>query len=66
MDLNCKLIEKTFTTDDGQSRSYTAIRFNLADGSNLDIAIKGDKARLLKLSNGVKFPEIDKDIWEDR
>ena len=66
MNLSCKLIEKTFKDDEGISHSYYVLSFPLVDNSNLDITIKGDKARLLKLSNGTKFPEIDREIWEEK
>lgn len=56
MKLECELQEKTFKTKEGDDRKYTALVFKLADGSELNVAIKGDKAKLLKLSNN-----IDKD-----
>lgn len=61
MELECKLIEKSFKDADGNIHAYYVLSFELADGSNLEISVKGDKAKLLKLSNS-----IDKDIWEDR
>lgn len=61
MELNCKLIEKTFTDKEGVSRNYNALEFTLSDGSTLEVTLKSDKARLLKLSNTQK---IDKDFWE--
>lgn len=63
MKLNCTLSVKTFTDKDGNERSYNCLVFELGDGSTLDVAIKGDKAKLLKLSNSLK---TDKDFWEDR
>lgn len=66
MELKCKLIEKSFKDADGQSHAYYVLSFDLADNSSLEVPIKGDKAKLLRLSNNVKFPEIDKSIWEDR
>lgn len=59
MDLNCKLIEKAFTDKDGLSRNYFVLQFTLSDGSTLDVTLKGDKARILKLSNS----QVDKDFW---
>ena len=50
MDLKCKLLEKTFKDADGQSHAYYVLSFDLADGSNLEVSLKGDKAKLLKLS----------------
>lgn len=65
MELKCKLIEKTFKDADGQSHAYYVLSFKLADGSDLDISIKGDKAMLLKLSNSLseKSPETD-NFWK--
>lgn len=65
MELNCKLIEKSFKDSDGQSHSYYVLSFILADGSYLDISIKGDKAMLLKLSNSLseKSPETE-NFWK--
>lgn len=59
MELHCKLIEKTFKDNDGISHSYYVLSFELADGSNLEISVKGDKAKLLKLSNNLndKMPD---------
>lgn len=53
MELICKLIEKTFTDKDGVVHPYQVLSFELYDGSRLDIPIKGDKAKLLKLSNSL-------------
>ena len=53
MDLKCKLLEKSFKDADGQSHAYYVLAFNLADNSTLEISVKGDKAKLLKLSNNV-------------
>lgn len=65
MELNCKLIEKSFKDSDGQSHVYYVLSFRLADGSDLDISIKGDKAMLLKLSNSLseKSPETE-NFWK--
>lgn len=61
MELSCKLVEKTFKDADGQSHAYYVLSFELADGSDLEISVKGDKAKLLKLSSNVKS---DKEFWE--
>ncbi len=45
-----KLEKKSFTTDDGQKRDYYVLAYPLADGSLLEIPVKGDKAKLLILS----------------
>lgn len=50
MTLECKLVKKTFNTDDGQNREYYALVFELADGTSLDVTLKGDKAKLLVMS----------------
>ena len=64
MELKCKLLEKTFKDADGQSHVYYVLSFALADNSTLEISVKGDKAKLLKLSNNLKFPELDNNIWD--
>lgn len=51
MELICKLIEKTFIDKDGVSHPYQVLSFELFDGSKVEIPIKSDKAKLLKLSN---------------
>ena len=53
MELKCKLLDKTFKDSDGQSHVYYVLAFRLADDSILEISVKGDKAKLLKLSNNV-------------
>lgn len=51
MDFSCKLIKKTFHTQDtGEVREYYALVFDLADGSKVEQSIKGDKAKLLVMS----------------
>lgn len=50
MNLTMKLEKRNFTTEDGQKRDYYVLSHPLADGSNLEISVKGDKARLLILS----------------
>lgn len=62
MDLECKLVEKAFTDDTGSSRKYYVLEFNLADGSTLEVTIKSDKAKLLRLSHDIsskKMPDVD-------
>lgn len=65
MELNCKLVKKTFTADDGSARDYFVLQFKLIDGSTLDVSLKGDKAKLLVLSANLdkekepKMPELD-------
>lgn len=70
MNLDCTLIEKTFNTPDGENRKYYVLKFTLADGSNLEVSVKGDKAKLLIMSHNFvsktsqKLPDIpffDKD-----
>ena len=53
MELKCKLLEKSFKDADGQSHVYYVLSFDLADNSTLEISVKGDKAKLLKLSNNL-------------
>lgn len=59
MELKCKLIEKSFTDNEGLSHNYYVLEFKLSDGSTLEQSIKSDKARLLKLSEKV----ADRDFW---
>lgn len=63
MDLKCKLLEKSFKDADGQSHAYYVLSFELADGSELEISVKGDKAKLLKLSNNLNDKMPDNDFW---
>lgn len=63
MDLNCKLIKKTFTSENGEVREYNVLQFPLSDNETLDISIKKDKANLLRLSNKINFPE--KPFWSE-
>lgn len=53
MELNCKLIEKSFTDADGKSHAYYVLSFDLTDTEILEIPVKGDKAKLLKLSKSI-------------
>ena len=53
MELNCKLIEKTFIDKDGVNHPYYVLSFDLIDDSKIEIPIKGDKAKLLKLSHSL-------------
>ena len=64
MNLKCKLLEKSFKDADGNSHAYYVLSFDLADGSNLEVSLKGDKAKLLRLSNNVNDKMPDKDFWE--
>lgn len=59
MTLECKLIEKSFTDKEGQSHKYNCLQFELSDGSTLEITVKGDKAKLLRLSN----QKPDDEFW---
>ena len=65
MELNCKLEEKNFKDADGISHSYNVLVFKLADGSKLEITVKGDKAKLLRLSNNLNDKMPDNDFWKD-
>lgn len=64
MELKCKLLEKSFKDADGNSHAYYVLSFDLADGSNLEVSLKGDKAKLLKLSNNVNSNEMPKNFWD--
>ncbi|MBO5375319.1 MAG: hypothetical protein J6A52_00540 [Bacilli bacterium] len=51
MDLNCKLVKKTFNAKDtGEVREYYSLVFNLADGSTIEQTVKSDKAKILIMS----------------
>lgn len=50
MNLNCKLVKKTFKTDDGKEQEYYVLLFDLADDSSLEVSLKSDKAKLLIMS----------------
>ena len=63
MELQCKLIEKSFKDAEGLNHAYYVLSFELADGSNLEISVKGDKAKLLKLSNNLNDKMPDNDFW---
>lgn len=54
MDIRGKLVGRKFTTPEGQERDYYVIEINLADGSTLELPIKGDKARLLIMSQAIQ------------
>lgn len=51
MELKCKLLEKSFNGSDGNTHFYYVLSFNLIDGSTLEVSLKSDKAKLLKISN---------------
>lgn len=63
MELNCKLIEKSFIDADGKSHAYYVLSFNLADSSTMELPVKGDKAKLLRLSNNLKEKDDNKSFW---
>lgn len=51
MTLECKLVRKTFIDKDtNEPREYFVLVFELADGTSLDVTLKGDKAKLLQMS----------------
>ena len=59
MDFNCKLVKKTFTTKDNETREYYVLQFNILKDEVLEITIKSDKAKLLMLSqNSLSFPDF--------
>lgn len=53
MDLKCKLVKKTFTSENGEVREYFVLEFPIADNETMEITIKKDKAQLLLLSQKV-------------
>lgn len=46
--------KKTFTNENGQTIEYYVLTRKLIDGSEISVAIKGDKAKLLLLSLAVE------------
>ena len=62
MDLNCKLVKKTFTTQNGELREYYVLEFTIANNETLEITIKKDKAQLLLLSQKIT-PLSEKPFW---
>ncbi len=62
MELKCELLEKQFKDENGNNHPYYVLSFKLADGSNLEISVKGDKAKLLRLSNNLNNTP-DNDFW---
>ena len=50
MNLTMKLVKKNFTADNGNKLDYYVLEYPLADGSVLDVPVKGDKAKILILS----------------
>lgn len=50
MDISLKLLERSFTIDNGEVKKYFVLNYKLVDGSDLDLPVKGDKAKLLLLS----------------
>lgn len=63
MELNCKLIEKSFIDADGKSHAYYVLSFNLADNSTMELPVKGDKAKLLRLSNNLIEKNEENNFW---
>ena len=45
-----ELIKKAFIADDGSKKDYFVLVSKLADGSDLEVSLKGDKAKLLIMS----------------
>lgn len=67
MKLNFELLEKTFEDENGQKHPYNVLAYTLYDNSKIELPIKSDKAKLIRLSENMsKMPTLDKDIWEDR
>lgn len=50
MNLNCQLVKKSFTTENGNKQDYYVLVFDLADSSTLEVTLKSDKAKLLIMS----------------
>ena len=50
MILEFELKKKHFITNDGEQRDYYVLVYKLADGTDLEVTLKGDKAKLLIMS----------------
>ncbi len=50
MTFQFELIKKAFIASDGSKKDYFALVSKLADGSDLEVTLKGEKARLLIMS----------------
>lgn len=50
MKLEFELIKKHFITESGEKRDYYVLIYKLADGTDLEVTLKGDKAKLLIMS----------------
>lgn len=50
MKLQFELVKKAFTTESGEKRDYYVLVYKLADGTDLEVTLKGDKAKLLIMS----------------
>lgn len=61
MKLEFELVEKSFKTAEGENLKYYVLQYKLSDGSTLELPVKSDKAKLLKLSNSISST---KDFWE--
>lgn len=55
MNLDCKLFKKTFKTEDGQTKEYYVLKFELVDNETLEIPLKSDKAKLLAMSKSLEL-----------
>lgn len=45
-----ELVKKAFIAEDGSKRDYYVLVHKLADGTDLEVTLKGDKAKLLIMS----------------
>lgn len=54
MDIVGKLIKKEFTTDNGEVREYYVISIPLYGNETIEISLKGDKAKLILMSETMK------------
>lgn len=51
MKIECKLSKKNFTTQDNQVREYYVLVVPIYGNEEIEIPIKGDKAKLIMLSH---------------
>ena len=50
-----KLVKKNFTDSDGHKREYYVLSIPLTEEENIEITIKGDKAKLILMSESLKL-----------
>lgn len=54
MEITGKLCKKEFTTENGEVREYYVISIALYGNETIEISLKGDKAKLILMSEAMK------------